>query len=176
MRCFISIELPEEVKKELQKLQEDIRSSNIKASFSKGFHLTLKYLGDLTPEKVEHVKKRLSSCKFKKFEVTLDDFGVFPNEKHIKVIWVGIKPEEDVVKLQKEIDEAMQKDFKKEKQFKAHLTLARIKHVKDKENFLQFLKNIEIKKINFSVNEFKLMRSTLTAEGPVYDELFVYKQ
>jgi len=177
MRCFVAIELPEEVKKELQRLQLEIKnrgSNDLKASFNKTYHLTLKFLGELTPEKIEYVEKSLSSCKFKKFSLTLDNTGVFPSESYVRVVWVGVKPEDDVKNLQKDIDEALQKDFKKEKQFKSHLTLARVKYVKDKEEFLQLLQQIKINKIKFAVNEFKLMRSTLTAEGHVYDEVEVY--
>ena len=177
MRCFVAIELPEEVKSELKRLQEQIKNSGSDArlSFAKDAHLTLKFLGELTPQKVEFVKKSLANCKFRKFSVTLDRIGVFPGENYIRVVWVGVSPEKDVMELQKEVDEALQKDFKKEKNFKAHLTLARVKYVSDKEKFLQLLKNTEIKKIKFVVDEFKLKRSTLTEEGPVYDDLAVYK-
>ena len=175
MRCFIAIELPEEVTNELKRLQSEINSSEAKLSFAKDAHITLKFLGELTPQKVEYVKKSLASCKFRKFSVTLDRIGVFPGENYIRVVWVGVIPEKDVMELQKEIDEALQKDFKKEKQFRAHATLARVKYVSDKEKFLELLKNTKVNKIKFTVEEFKLKRSTLTGAGPVYDDLAVYK-
>lgn len=177
MRCFIAIDLPEEVKNELKRLQSEIRSStasDLKASFTKDQHLTLKFLGEITPQKAELAKKSLGTCSAKKFTVALDKIGVFPGESYIRVVWVGISPEDEVMKLQKEIDEALQKEFKKEKQFKPHLTLARVKYVVDKKRFLQQLRQIKVKKIKFAVNGFKLIRSTLTGKGPVYDELQIY--
>ncbi|MBI2664906.1 RNA 2',3'-cyclic phosphodiesterase [Candidatus Woesearchaeota archaeon] len=176
MRCFIAIELPEEVREELNRLQLEINGTgSVKASFNKSHHLTLKFLGEITPEKADIVKNKLRICGVKKFAVELDSFGVFPNESRVRVLWVGVTPENEIAELQKEIDEALQQDFPKEKQFKAHLTLARVKYAADKKNFLQQLRKIKIKKIKFEISGFKLMRSTLTAEGPVHDELAAFK-
>jgi len=177
MRCFVAIDLPEEIKDYIKKIQTGIKSmSNVKGSFTKEFHLTLKFLGELTPQKVEYVKKNLSKCRVKKMGTSIGRIGVFPDESRIRVVWIGLQPNEAIVKLQKQVDEALQSDFKKEKDFKVHVTVARIKYVADKEKFLQDLKNIAIENKKFEVNEFKLKRSTLTGEGPVYDDLAVYKQ
>ncbi len=175
MRCFVAIDLPEEVKNELRRLQQQIIKScgsDLRASFTKDFHITLKFLGELTPPKADEVKKKLSSCRFKKISAALDGIGVFPSESRIRVVWAGVQPEKEILKLQKEVDEALQADFKKEKDFKAHITLARVKYVKDKEKFLKMLKGIEVKKIRFEAGEFKLKRSILGgSKGPVYEDL-----
>jgi len=175
MRCFVAVDLPEEIKKELTRLQQLIKDTGVKASFTREPHLTLKFLGELTPQKTEFVKERLRNCKFKKSTVELADFGVFSSENYIRVVWIGIRPEESVIKLQKQVDEVLQKDFKKEKDFKVHITLARIKYIDDKEKFLQMLKSLSAEKVRFEINEFKLKRSTLTEEGPVYEDLEVYR-
>lgn len=177
MRCFIAIDLPEEAKNELRRLQQQIRKnsgSDLRASFTKEFHITLKFLGELTPPKAEDVKKKLGSCRFKKITTAIDRIGVFPSESRIRVVWAGVKPEDEILKLQKEVDEALQDDFKKEKGFKAHITLARVKHVGNKEKVMQMLKGIKAEKVLFEVKEFKLKRSILTAEGPVYEDLAAY--
>lgn len=178
MRCFIALDLPEDAKEELRRLQQQIKNSggsDVKASFTKDFHITLKFLGEITPQKAEAVKKSLGSCRLKKISATLDGIGVFPGESHIRVVWAGVEPEDEILKLQKQVDEALQADFKKEKDFRAHITLARIKYVKDKEKFLKMLKGVEVKKIKFEINEFKLKRSILGgSEGPVYEDLEVY--
>jgi len=56
----------------------------------------------------------------------------------------------------------------------SHLTIARIKGLKDKKGFLQDLKKIKIEKIKFKVDKFYLMKSELTAEGPRYSVLEEY--
>lgn len=176
MRCFIAIELPEEVKAELRKAQEQLRKlSGLKASFNKEFHITLKFLGEITPAKVENVKKNLESCRLRKSPVELGSIGIFPNESYIRVVWIGIAPEDEILKLQKQVDEALQKDFPKEKNFKTHMTIARIKYVGDKKRFVKQLQEIEFTRRKFEVASFKLMRSILGGkEGPVYEELASY--
>ena len=57
----------------------------------------------------------------------------------------------------------------------SHLTIARVKNIKDKKEFLKELKKMEIKQIKFQVNEFYLMKSELTSKGPVYSVIKKYK-
>ena len=57
-------------------------------------HLTLKFLGEVQPNTEGNIKEILRTVKFKPFSVNLDSIGVFPNENYIRVVWVGLKPEE----------------------------------------------------------------------------------
>ena len=61
--------------------------------------------------------------------------------------------------------------FKKEKDFKAHITLARVKHPKDKKYFLEQIRKIKVENKKIEVKEFKLVKSTLTGKAPVYEDL-----
>ena len=74
---------------------------------------------------IETIKESLNNVKFKSFSVHLNDVDVFPNENYIRVIWIGLEPEENILELQKNIDESLKSLFRKEKDFKPHLTLAR---------------------------------------------------
>ena len=78
-------------------------------------------------------------------------------------------------KLQETIDEKLKDLFEPERRFMSHLTIARVKSIKDREKFLQELKKIKIEKMNFVVDRFKLKKSTLTSEGPVYETIEEYK-
>ena len=174
MKCFAAIDLPEELSKKLSEIQSRLKAFGIKGSFTGDYHLTLKFLGELSPQKVEHVKDALSRVRLKKFTAALDGLGVFPGEGPMRVVWIGLTPEDDIAELKKSVDESLQKDFRKDGDFKAHVTLARIRYVQDRERFLRFLKGIQTGGAEFEVSGFKLKRSILTAEGPVYDDLKVY--
>jgi 2'-5' RNA ligase len=176
MRLFIAIEIPEDVKDYLARIQEKICNDTNKIGYvnKNQIHLTLKFLGEVQPDKAEKIKNILKKIKFGKFSVYLDSIGVFPSESYIRVVWVGLKPEKQILELQKDIDEKLKGLFKKEKAFKAHVTLARVKYIEDKERFIIKLKNIEIENKNVEMNNFKLMKSTLTPEGPVYEDLEVF--
>ncbi|MEK6838057.1 MAG: RNA 2',3'-cyclic phosphodiesterase [Nanoarchaeota archaeon] len=177
MRAFVAVDLPEDVKNELVNAQKQLSPTAAAAariSLVKDFHLTLKFLGDVTPAKVEVVKSCLSSVRFKSFQAAIGGIGVFPSESYVRIVWAGVEPEDDVVKLQKLVDNALEKEVQKEKGFKPHLTLARVKFVSDKNVFLQQLHQIKVKGVKFAVDALKLKKSTLSREGPVYEDLAVY--
>ena len=56
----------------------------------------------------------------------------------------------------------------------SHLTIARVKSVKDKNMFLNEIEKIKFDKIRFKVKNFKLKQSILTRNGSVYEDLEVY--
>jgi len=169
MRCFIAIEVPFE--KEFREYKDKIKDFG-GFIFPKGQpHLTLKFLGEV--DEVEKIKEKLKEIKFKLFKVRLGKLGVFPHKKHIKVIWISLIPEDEIKKLQKSVEDVLEQICKKEKRkFKAHVTLARVKFVKDKEKLLESLKT----KINgeFVIGKFKLIKSELISEGAIYTVLEEY--
>lgn len=172
MRLFIAIDF-NELKDYFFELQK-LLPKNAKLSLTRTFHITLKFLGEVQPDKVENMIDALKKIKFKSFSVVLDSIGIFPSENYIRVVWVGINPEEKVLELQKNIDEALKPMFKKEKDFKAHITLARVKYLEDKKSFLEQLKNIKVENKKIEIKDFRLIRSTLTPKGAIYDNLEIF--
>ena len=57
----------------------------------------------------------------------------------------------------------------------SHLTIARVKQVKNKKNFLEELNNIKIPEIRFSIDEFQLKESLLKSKGSTYKTLESYQ-
>tara|TARA_Y100000310_G_scaffold344679_1_gene458748 strand:+ start:5213 stop:5749 length:537 start_codon:yes stop_codon:yes gene_type:complete len=176
MRLFIAIEIPEDIKEYMVEVQRNIDNNQNKVRFvnKDRIHLTLKFLGEVQLNDLENIKTNLKKITFSPFSVNLEKIGVFPDENYIKVIWIGLKPEEPILKLQKDIDEKLEEFFKKEKDFRPHLTLARVKYIEDKENFVNKLKNMKIENKKINITNFKLVKSTLTPEGPVYEDLEVF--
>jgi len=175
MRTFISIELPERVRKEIFKAFDTLRGTGlVSGNFVQrdNLHLTLKFLGDVTEEEIVKIKSKLSEIKFSKFEMHTDGIGFFPSEQYIRVLWVKLVS--DKVKYLKDIVEEKLFEIgvsKEEKEFTTHLTVARIKNVKDKEKFLEKIQNMNIKKMIFDVEKISLIKSELTPLGPVYKSL-----
>lgn len=174
MRLFIAIDF-NQLKDYFIGLQNQL-PKNARLSFVKSFHLTLKFLGEVTPNKADEIIEILKKIKFKKFDVFLDSIGIFPTENYIRVVWIGLEPEEKVVELQKQIDDSLKKFFKKEKDFKAHITLARVKHPENKKEFVEKVRNIKVENKKFEVNDFRLVKSTLTPKGPIYEDLKIFPQ
>jgi len=176
MRLFIAIEIPKNIKEHLAEIQEKIKDNENKIKFVKKeqIHFTLKFLGEVQPNIAEQIKNNLKKITLEPFSVFLSDIGVFPSESYIRVVWIGLKPEERVLELQRNVDESLKKLFKKENNFKPHLTLARVKYIKNKEDFIKKLKNIGVENKKIDVNNFKLINSTLTPKGPVYEDFEVF--
>ncbi len=171
MRLFIAIEVSEEIHTYFLELQKQIDTGLTKNVLARSFHLTLKFFGDVDEDKKNKIIELLRKIKFKLFSVELGNIGVFPDESYIKVIWVGLEPKDKINDLQQKIDQVLVGLFPKDKRFHPHITLARVKFVKDKEEFVKSLKGIRVDKKSFEVNCFRLIKSTLTPKGPVYEVL-----
>lgn len=177
MRVFISVNLPKEICSYLYNLQQRLRkdiNAKIKWVSKSQLHITLKFLGFIDGNKLKEVKMRLSKIKHNKFILDLNDLGVFPNINYARVLWIGVNEEKLVLELQKLIDGELLDLFPKEEKFSAHITLGRIKVIKDKDKFKNALNKIKIEKKSFEVNEFALMESVLRKDGAVYSVLNVY--
>ncbi|MGB9707880.1 MAG: RNA 2',3'-cyclic phosphodiesterase [Candidatus Pacearchaeota archaeon] len=176
MRCFLAVELPEEVREELVRIQKQLPEANMKLVESENLHLTLKFLGELSDFQVNKVKERLNNVKFEKFKTSLGSVGVFPSLGFLRVVWVSMEPSEKVKELHEQIELILEKEkFKKDKVFESHVTLARVKFIKDKEGFSKKLKEIKIKPVEFQVHGFALKKSTLTEKGPIYETIKEFK-
>ena len=173
MRLFIAIDF-NELKDYFVELQSQL-PKNAKLSLTKTFHLTLKFLGEMQPNNVETIIDNLKNIKFNPFNVFLDSIGIFPTENYIRVVWVGLKPEDGILELQKHIDESLIKLFKKEKEFKAHITLARVKYPENKKQSLEELKKIKVENKKIEIKDFRLIKSTLNPKVNVYEDLDVFK-
>lgn len=168
-RTFICINPPTEIIKELIRIQDLLLNSPFigKTTEPENLHLTLKFLGELTEEEIESTKEKLRKIKFNKFKSELMQTGNFKFRGSPKIVWVKIKGK-DLLELQKKIDVCLEDKFEKEKKFMSHLTIARIKYVKDSLDFINKLRAIQPKKLSFDVEKFYLMSSKLDPIGPTY--------
>ncbi len=165
MRCFIAIDIPEGIKKEIIKIQNQLPAFSGKKIEPENLHLTLKFLGEINEKTLSEIRERLNQVKLSPFEAEIDSIGMFP----YRIIWLSLK---NCEKLQREIDDKLTGLFEKEERFMSHLTIARIKEIKNKEEFSEELKRIKIQKMKFNVNEFNLKKSILTKQ--IYENIEVY--
>jgi len=166
-RCFIAIDMPGEVKHELVNVQKQLPEFKGKLTEKQNLHLTFKFLGEISEDKVKEAKEILKKIKFRKFKAKLGSLGVF-TESFIKIVWIKL---ENCDALQKAIDDALEGLFAKEKNFTSHLTIARVKDVRDKQKFLDSMKKIRANPVEFEVSNFSFKKSTLTEKGPVYGDI-----
>lgn len=178
MRLFIAVDLPKEIKDELFRVQKLISPSlaKIKWVSKKNLHLTLKFIGETDVDAIE-ISKKLKRIRFKPIKAELFEFGAFPTKYsgYVRVLWVGVRPKEEIIELQQSIDSELLKLFKQDQKFSPHLTLGRVKMIKRKDEFLSVLKGVKVNPIKFEIGEFKLMESRLNKDGPVYSIVKSFK-
>ena len=175
MRAFIAIDLPDELKKKVSDFQNELQKQDfVAANWTSDYHLTLKFFGDIDERKEKEIATILVdiASKTKCFELELKGVGAFPSQDYVRVLWMGAGYGDDEAKfLQKEIDGSLEElDFEREANYANHLTLARIKAVKDKFKLKKFFENKQSFG-KFKVSSIKLIKSTLTKSGPVYETL-----
>ena len=174
MKLFTAIDF-KELENYLVELQNNIDSPIAELKPVLAFHLTLKFLEKIPEEKTSIIKEKLKQVKFSPFSLTLDKIGVFPNKNFIRVIWVSVKQSGEVMKLQKEIESCLEEfKLKKDFEFQPHITLARVKKIDDKEKFIKNIESVKLEEKEIKINEFKLIKSTLTQKGPVYEDIDVF--
>lgn len=170
IRAFISVEIPEDIKKKVIKIQDNLPVFLGKKTEAENLHLTLKFLGEVSEDKIKQIKNRLGTIKMESFKTEIDGIGFF-SESFIRIIWLHLT---DCEKLQKKVDDALKGLFLPEKRFMGHLTIARVKNVRNKKNFIKEISLIEVPKTGFIVRRFNLKKSILKPEGPEYEDIEAY--
>ncbi len=168
MRLFIATEFKSE---EFSRLRNEFDIKGIKVVGH--FHLTWKFLGDVDEKQLPGIIKKLKKIKAKKFKANSTNLGSFPSLWDIQVVLVGLDGKE-IIGLKNEIEEALLEIFPKDKRFSAHITLGRVKFINDKKVIQEKLKQ-EIKKEEFEISDFKLIKSELKPEGPEYTTIQEFK-
>jgi 2'-5' RNA ligase len=183
IRSFIAIELPAEVKSALQRLQAELtlpQYSFVKCVAPEGIHVTLKFLGNISPQKVTEVTGVMEQASqgVSPFQIQITDVGAFPNMRQPRVLWVGMKGELDkLIAWQKRIDDGLVPlGFAKEaRPFTPHLTLARVREncsPGDRRDLGETVAKTSVDvDYKVMVNSLSLMKSQLSPGGAVYSRM-----
>lgn len=173
-RCFVSLTLPRNIIDEIVNLQNRIKQAGLiggKYTTPSNIHLTLKFLGEITDEQIHWVDQALSQITVEPFNVKLGVAGVF-SKRHIRIIWMHLIGAEAI---QKQVDNALSERFKTEERFMSHITMARVKYLKQENSrVLTYLDELSYEPHEATINSFILKKSVLTPKGPIYENLKIY--
>lgn len=182
VRSFIAVELPDDLKLRLEQIQAHLKNfkcSGVKWVRPEGIHLTLTFLGSISPDTVEGVGRIIEDAVqgIRPIRLVVEGAGVFPNPRQAQVAWVGIKGEtEKLGKLKSEIDRGLSDlGFSPESRpFKPHLTLARVGRGVSREERGRFGRLVTESRFDMFpllVKGISLMKSQLGREGAVYSRI-----
>ncbi|NOY11984.1 MAG: RNA 2',3'-cyclic phosphodiesterase [Archaeoglobi archaeon] len=177
MRLFVAIDISEELRKEFVPLIQLLSGyKGIKPVEPENLHITLKFLGEVNEARAELIRDRLRQIDFEPFEIEFRGIGYFPSQSYMRVVWVGVEGE-GIYSLAEKVEREMRKlGFRKDKDFRAHLTVGRVKRI-DSEARARLARQLEEFSRDYGrmlVDRFKLKKSTLTPKGPIYEDVEVF--
>ncbi|MFA5389090.1 MAG: RNA 2',3'-cyclic phosphodiesterase [Candidatus Omnitrophota bacterium] len=178
IRAFIALEIDEQTKQKILHLLDTLKKSGADAKWltENQLHLTLKFLGNIEDNMTQKISGVLSdiSGSARPFAINFSETGAFPDLEHPRVICLGIgKGAEHLEALNREIENSLEElGFKKEERpFKPHLTLGRVRSLKNLPNLIKTIKGKEkdLEPIdNVKIDKLTLFKSRLDPEGAVY--------
>jgi 2'-5' RNA ligase len=186
MRCFIAIDIDEEIRNALGDLQQklrkgvDVKKSDLKWVNPDNIHLTLKFLGEIKDEKAAEVCNIVKAVagRHKSFELDIESVGHFGGRSP-KVLWVGTgRGKENLLKLQEDIEKSLASAGWPEetREFAGHLTLCRIRNSAAGMKIAQVSENCKDFKVGtISADSVCVYQSELKPSGPVYTVLGSYE-
>ena len=132
IRSFLAIDLDDDFKPKVNKIIKEFKKidANIKFVDLNNLHFTLKFFGDIDTEGIDLISKKIEKVAddFEPFNIKISGCGAFPNNNHIKVIWIGVESDELLVQLHDKLDEEFSAiGFDKDKKFSTHLTKEKIR-------------------------------------------------
>ena len=177
MRCFIAIDIDENIRTQIGHLQRELRQKtgltkpDVKWVDPSLIHLTLKFLGEVRDQEIAGVCQAVEGVvgRYKSFSVDVKSLGSFGSTA--RVLWIGIDRSDVLLTLQKDLDEQLsQAGWPSDKKaFSGHLTLCRIKRPQAGKILQGITKDYnELDFGSLQVDSICVYKSELTSSGPIY--------
>jgi 2'-5' RNA ligase len=181
MRTFVGVRLADELHVPFSMLCEELGRSPVRVKWidAEMAHFTLRFLGEIGDDQVDAISGSLevAVAAVSGFSVRVRGVGAFPRRSKPNVIWAGIQPADGpMAELKLAVDTALaEHGFPKERRaFRPHFTLGRVKDRVAAGHLAKPLSRVADANLGtMDVRELAFVRSTLTPEGPIYDDLAV---
>jgi 2'-5' RNA ligase len=135
IRAFVAIELPEDLRRELDRVQGSLKGTGVADHVRwvkpGGIHLTMKFLGDVPASTITEIVHAVTqgSEGVKPFTISFSGLGCFPSSSRPSVIWVGVEGDTGtLMRLQTAVEDSLSVlGYAAEKRrYTPHLTLGRV--------------------------------------------------
>lgn len=164
-RLFVAVVLPEDVQDALAELYAGIPGARWTAPGQ--FHLTLAFLGDVAPARLDDLHRCLLAVRNPPLELKIRGVGHFPPRGQPRVLWAGVEATEALERLQVRVEKAVHRAgivTEKRKWF-PHVTLARLQGA-PAGRVAEFLAaHALFRTAPIPIESFQLMSSVLRADG-----------
>jgi len=182
-RTFIALEIPQEIQQIIHKEIAHLRNTIgtlIRWVPSENMHLTLKFLGNISPANLDMVTQmiRAEADSYQPFVMQVGGLGCFPSPKRPRVIYIGLQAPAELEALQHGIESATTRlgYESEERSFSPHLTVGRVRQnilASDQQKIQRALEETQIDSLGTArVDSLHLYNSELKPTGSVYTRLF----
>src|SRR5262245_24351253 len=181
MRCFVALDLPDDVRAALERAQERLRVAAPKADLRwvapASLHLTLKFLGQVADDRAAAVRAAVEDVARATSPITLAcaGLGVFPGPRRPRVVWAGISSGlREIGVLASTLERALEPlGFPPEgRPFRGHATLGRVRSQRGLAPLTAALEAASGEAFGcWTASEIVLYRSHLRSTGSVYEPL-----
>lgn len=184
LRAFIAIDLSQEIVAQLTtlvtRLRADLGDAFIRWQPPQNMHLTLKFLGDVSPNHVDLLTDvlRTQAAQCSAFDVHVGQLGCFPKPTQPRVLWVGVQAPNALFDLQRCIEQQFARlGYPPEDHpFSPHLTLGRVTRQATPPEIRRIADVLTQTRVGilgtFRAAQVHLFRSDLRPSGAVYTRLF----
>lgn len=183
MRVFVAINFTSKDRQKMGRSVRKMREADLPVRWVEPdqIHLTLKFLGEIRPERVPDVMAATArvAAKTRSFTMTLSGAGAFPTTRRPKVIWLGADASPELRCLKHDLEwELAPLGFEREvRAFHPHVTLGRARadaRAGDFRGFEDLVAAMDFR-AGIIVRSLDLMKSTLSARGARYEKLLSAK-
>ncbi|MBQ7607310.1 MAG: RNA 2',3'-cyclic phosphodiesterase [Desulfovibrionaceae bacterium] len=177
IRAFVAVSVPNPAAEILKDYVNSLKKlGNLRWVTNANFHMTLRFIGEQTPECIAAIRQALTHIEFSPFEIELSYAGAFPNMSRPRALWLSGRQGMQNLKLlaenvNKHIDATgLSQDGRA---FKPHLTLARSDGTPLTNTLTKALENAP--RVHWLCDTIHLIRSVLTPHGAQYSPIQSYR-
>ena len=175
MRLFIAVEIPQPIRDDLGRLQSSLqeRIPDVRWSKPEGIHLTLRFLGETSEERLAALRDHLApGAPFSSFRCVPERLGLFSSRGRPRVLFVALGGTEPLKTVAGWIEEQCDRaGFARESRpFSPHLTLGRFGESARRVPPLPELP-AELARASIPVEGFVLFHSILAPQGARHEPL-----
>ena len=194
MRAFFAVDLPDDLAESIAAAQAAFEGAEgLRFVAPERAHVTLKFLGEIgeadadvgsgaaiesdappLDDVVAAGERAVAAADAGPFECSVEGFGVFPSLDYVSVVWAGIGAGSAELTALHESLEAETTALGVDPEshaFTPHVTLARMNDARGKDLVRRVVRERDPAIDRFEVDAVRLVESTLTGDGPVYEPL-----
>lgn len=176
---FVALNFPAKQRQRLYRAAKALREADLPMRWvdKDSLHLTLKFLGEVRPERVADVKEAVNNIAEKSpvLDLSLGGCGAFPTMRRPRVIWLGAEATPELRCLKHDLEwELAPLGFEREvRAFHPHITLGRASNDARAGDFRPFeeLAAAFDFEANIPVKAVDLMESHLSSKGARYERI-----